>query len=91
MQRLGNFLAMTLGVGVFLVTVSLVTQQPTSAVDKKAARAFYLTTTMHTGGEVLTACAAGFHDNCGFRIGAARCFRVDSDRVYGLHRPRCWS
>jgi hypothetical protein len=61
MQRLGNFLAMTLGVGVFLVTVSLVTQQPTSAVDKKAARAFYLTTTMHTGGEVLTACAAGFH------------------------------
>lgn len=61
MQSIKNFIVLTLGVTVSLLAASLLTGQPASAVDKKEPRAFYLTTTEHTGDQPLMACAAGFH------------------------------
>jgi len=61
MQNIKHFMAVTLGVTVSLLAASLLTGQSASAVDKKGPRAFYLTTTEHTGDHALTACAAGFH------------------------------
>ena len=61
MESIRNFIAVMLGVAIFLLTASLMPQHAASAEDKKASRAFYLTTTTHTGAQATTACAAGFH------------------------------
>lgn len=61
MQNLKTFVAIVLGVLLFLITTSLWPQQTANANANKGPRGFYLTTTTHTGDQALAACAAGFH------------------------------
>lgn len=61
MEITRSFIAVMLGVAIFLLTTSLMPQQSASAADKRASRAFYLTTTTHTGAQATSACAANFH------------------------------
>ena len=60
METLKNLVVVTIAVALVLVLGSLLTQR-VSAVNKPILRAFYLTTTQHTGDQASIACAAGFH------------------------------
>jgi hypothetical protein len=61
MNIVGNLVAFVLGVVVFLFTTSVLPERTVNAGAKKEQRGFYLTPTVHTGDQALTACVSGFH------------------------------
>jgi hypothetical protein len=62
MESTRSIAAVAAGVaGIFAIVSAQMLPPPANAAHGRQPRQFYLTTGTHAGGQVLTACAAGFH------------------------------